>query len=457
MMAEHLGFRLPFVLSAMFVASCGGGSAPEGSTVTAPGGVPLPVPAPALSAAADFTARCAQPGVIKCVGFDSATDFNQGSGGTNGAFGSNSGIIPPFGTSDYSRAVMDTNVMASGSGSLRFTVPSNTGADSSGSFFTNFSPDLSVQFDGNEEFDVQWRQRFSAEFLNIAFAGGGGWKQIIIGTGDQPNQLYSSCSTLETVVQNTFLRGFPQMYNSCTGSSAHGPFDPFEEPYGPDDFKLENGRPAPFCLYSQRSTSFFPPVGNCFGYVANEWLTFQVQVKIGPRVGDVFQNSYVTLWGAREGRPSELIITWGPYSLNAGHPPDNERYGKVWLLPYNTGKDPSQSHAPAYTWYDELIISRNRVADPVPAPAPPGTATVNWTVPSLNVDGTALNDISGYRIVYGTDTGATNLTRSVDVPGSATSYTISGLSPGTYYFAVIALKADGTASNLSAFASGTVR
>jgi hypothetical protein len=182
-----------------------------------------------------------------------------------------------------------------------------------------------------------------------------------------------------------------------------------------------------------------------------------VQVKIGPRVGDVFQNSYVTLWGAREGRPSELIITWGPYSLNAGNPTDNERYGKVWLLPYNTGKDPSQSHAPAYTWYDELIISRNRVADPVPAPAPPGTATVNWTVPSLNVDGTALNDISGYRIVYGTDTGATNLTRSVDVPGSATSYTISGLSPGTYYFAVIALKADGTASNLSAFASGTVR
>jgi hypothetical protein len=112
---------------------------------------------------------------------------------------------------------------------------------------------------------------------------------------------------------------------------------------------------------------------------------------------------------------------------------------------------------PRVHWYDELIISRNRVADPVPARLPQVLQQSNWTVPSLNVDGTALNDISGYRIVYGTDTGATNLTRSVDVPGSATSYTISGLSPGTYYFAVITLKADGTAGNLSAFASGTVQ
>jgi hypothetical protein len=60
-------------------------------------------------------------------------------------------------------------------------------------------------------------------------------------------------------------------------------------------------------LYSQRSTSFFPPVGNCFGYVANEWLTLSGAGQDRSKVGDVFQNSYVTLWGAREGRPSELI------------------------------------------------------------------------------------------------------------------------------------------------------
>ena len=93
----------------------------------------------------------------------------------NGAFGSNSGILPPYGTSDYSLATRDTSVKSSGNSSLRFTIPSNSGSDSSGSFFTNFSNDLSVQFDANQEFFVQWRQRFSPEFVNTFFTGGEGW------------------------------------------------------------------------------------------------------------------------------------------------------------------------------------------------------------------------------------------------------------------------------------------
>ena len=82
-----------------------------------------------------------------------------------------------------------------------------------------------MQFGENSEFYIQWRQRFSPEFLATKFAGGGGWKQVIIGTGDQPGTLSTSCSALETVVQNLLHRGFPQMYNSCTGSTSHGPYD----------------------------------------------------------------------------------------------------------------------------------------------------------------------------------------------------------------------------------------
>jgi len=313
----------------------------------------------------DFATRCAQPGVVKCVGFDDPSDFNTGSGGTNGAYGFNSGIIPPFGTSDYTRATRDTTVKASGNSALKFTIPANSGSDSSGTYFTNFSNDLSVQFDSNQEFYVQWRQRFSPEFINTVYRGGGGFKQIIVGTGDQPGgTLFSSCSSLELPVFNYYQNGFPAMYNSCAGSSAHGPYDGFYEPLPPYDFKLQNGRAAPGCLYSMKNTGYFAPNGNCFGYVANEWMTFQMQVKVGQRVGDVFQNSYITLWGAREGKPSELIIQWGPYSLTAGTAGTNERYGKVWLLPYNTGKDATQTNPVAYTWYDELIISRNKIADP---------------------------------------------------------------------------------------------
>jgi hypothetical protein len=315
----------------------------------------------------DFATRCVQPGVIKCVGFDDVSDFNIGSGGTAGAYGQNSGIFPPSGTSDYTRATRDTTVKASGNSSLKFTIPANSSADSSGSYFTNFSSDLATQIGENSDLYVQWRQRFSPEFVATKFAGGGGWKQIIIGTGDQPGKLYFSCTALEVNVQNTYHRGFAQMYNSCTGSTSHGPYNPFEEPFGTYDFKLQNARPSPYCLYSQGSTvpkSYFPPDGNCFGYFADEWLTFQVHIKTGPRVNDEFVGSFVTLSIARDGKASEPVMNWGPYNLTAGAPGDNQRFGKLWLLPYNTGKDPSVTNPTAYTWYDELVISRNPIADP---------------------------------------------------------------------------------------------
>jgi hypothetical protein len=50
--------------------------------------------------------------------------------------------------------------------------------------------------------------------------------------------------------------------------------------------------------------------------------------------------------------------------LAAGGPGENQRFGKIWLLPYHTGKDASVSNPIAYTWYDELVISRNKIADP---------------------------------------------------------------------------------------------
>ena len=261
---------------------------------------------------------------------------------------------------------MDTAVKASGNGSLKFTIPSNSGSDTSGTYFTNFSSDLSVQFGENSEFFVQWRQRFSPEYITTQYTDGGGWKQAIITTGDQAATVHSSCTAIGIVVQNHYGLGFPKMYNSCTGSASHGPYDNFFESVGspPTDFKLQNGRAAPFCLYSQSKSSYFAPVGNCFGYVPNEWITFQVHVKIGPRVGNEFTNSYVTMWAAREGKASELVVNWGPYNLSAGSLAENQRYGKVWLLPYNTGKNAAQAHPVAYTWYDELVISRNKIADP---------------------------------------------------------------------------------------------
>jgi chitodextrinase len=359
------------------------GTTQAGSTVVSGGGTGVPVSGGGTTADQNFAQRCNSPGVIKCVTFDSSSDLA-------GTYGDPFGILPGDST-----PVLDSTVKASGNSSIKFTIPSNSGANSSGSYFTNFSDNLSTQFGENSEFYIQWRQRFSPEFLNTVYQGGGGWKQSIIGTGDKPGcsasaaasgLCYSSCSTLETVTQNTFQRGFPQMYNSCTGSTSHGPYDPFNQAFGAYDFKLQNGRPAPYCLYSQGQTNpvtYFPPSGNCFGYFANEWMTFQVHIKTGPRVNDEFTNSFVQLWVAREGQPSQLVLDWGPYNLSAGSAAENQLYGKIWLLPYNTGKDSSQSYPTAYTWYDELIISMSKIADPntgsTPSTQPP-TAPTNLTL-----------------------------------------------------------------------------
>lgn len=81
--------------------------------------------------------------------------------------------------------------------------------------------------------------------------------------------------------------------------------------------------------------------------------------------------------------------------------------------------------------------------------------TLNWTPPTENMDGTALTNLSGYDIHYGTSSG--NYTRSISVsnPGIAT-YVVDDLTPGTYYFSVAAVNSAGTESPMSGEVSATV-
>lgn len=89
-------------------------------------------------------------------------------------------------------------------------------------------------------------------------------------------------------------------------------------------------------------------------------------------------------------------------------------------------------------------------------PVGTGIATVSWTPPTKNADGTALRNLAGYRIAYGTS--ATELTQVVEIanPG-LTSYTIRNLSPGTYYFIVRAYTSGGAESANSKIARKIVK
>jgi hypothetical protein len=88
--------------------------------------------------------------------------------------------------------------------------------------------------------------------------------------------------------------------------------------------------------------------------------------------------------------------------------------------------------------------------------APAGTAKVIWIPPSENTNGTALTDLAGYRIHYGTST--SNLNAVVQVASaSLTSYTIPNLAAATWYFAISAYTTTGMESALSKTVSKTIQ
>lgn len=73
---------------------------------------------------------------------------------------------------------------------------------------------------------------------------------------------------------------------------------------------------------------------------------------------------------------------------------------------------------------------------------------ISWTAPTTSEDGSALSDLDGFIIHYGTSSG--NYTEQVDVSDpDATSHTIEGLASGTWYFSVRAYDDQGAYSEYS--------
>lgn len=83
------------------------------------------------------------------------------------------------------------------------------------------------------------------------------------------------------------------------------------------------------------------------------------------------------------------------------------------------------------------------------------TVTLNWTAPTTNTDGSALTDLSGYTVSYGTSSGS--YSTSLRLTGaSTTSVVVEGLAPGTWYFAIKSRTNAGTESAYSGEVSATL-
>ncbi len=83
-----------------------------------------------------------------------------------------------------------------------------------------------------------------------------------------------------------------------------------------------------------------------------------------------------------------------------------------------------------------------------------GQATLSWTAPTTNEDGTPLTDLAGFKLYYSKTAGT--YTAFMNLKPDTTAYTIS-LPDGTWYFAVTAYNESKTESSYSNEVSKTIK
>lgn len=87
-----------------------------------------------------------------------------------------------------------------------------------------------------------------------------------------------------------------------------------------------------------------------------------------------------------------------------------------------------------------------------------GSTTITCTPPTQNTDNSALTDLAGFKVYYGTS--ASTLTQVKDFPGTSgctNGMVIGSLSTGTWYFAVAAYNAANAQSDYSNVTSKVVQ
>ena len=99
----------------------------------------------------------------------------------------------------------------------------------------------------------------------------------------------------------------------------------------------------------------------------------------------------------------------------------------------------------------------NITVQPAPVtPAVAGTASLSWSRPTANTNGTQLTNLAGYVIRYGTSSTALNNQISV-ASASAADAEITNLSPGNWYFEVAAINTANVESQFSAIVGKTIQ
>jgi len=353
------------------------------------GGNPATISTPALpTRPASFEERCSQPGVVLCDPLDKGRVRGIGITGKTPNVTLPDALQGHYGdwrwcgrrlSGETQTPALDEKVKTSGSGSLEFVIPTRSDAGGGGYCQINFTPDNSVQFGEGDTFFVQFRVRLSCTLLfTECNPGSPGYKKMrrvyrssdngttsfkvsIINAGDHRDlkEPVGSC-TEQHLVLVAGTNGIVTGYHSCGWYDGHYSLIGLERGSQLWDLQPKKaGEPGGTCLNRNPDEAS----RDCVQWPADEWVTITQQVTIGTWVTeltDPARSSNVRIWMQRRGEKPALVID---YDRNLRAPEKAfMKYGKIWLLPYMTDKDPTEEHPEAYMWFDELIVSRSPIA-----------------------------------------------------------------------------------------------
>lgn len=141
---------------------------------------------------------------------------------------------------------------------------------------------------------------------------------------------------------------------------------------------------------------------------------------------------------------------WANFSIATGllsGTPSTTQTGSYSNIVVSVSDGESSAALPAFS-----ITVKSAASAPQPLT---GSATIRWTAPTANTNGTPLTNLAGIRIYYGNS--ASNLTQTLQLAASQTSATISNLAVGTWYFAGAVYTSSGSQSALSSVVSASVQ
>jgi hypothetical protein len=152
--------------------------------------------------------------------------------------------------------------------------------------------------------------------------------------------------------------------------------------------------------------------------------------------------------------------SWATFDTTYGHLygiPPTSAAGTYPNIVISASDGISQASLPAFTIVVEGAggSTSGGGGTTTPPSSGSGSATLSWQPPTANTNGTAIKNLAGYTVYYGTNTN--NYTSVKLANPGLTSYTISNLPAGSYSFAVVAYNTAGETSQYSSVVTKTIK